>query len=1028
MKQDKHRLGDVVLPPWAKGSPEEFVRINRAALESEFVSSHLHEWIDLIFGFKQKGKPAVDASNVFFYLTYAGAVDIDAIDNPALRKATEDQIAHFGQTPAQLLTSPHPARFSQAERAKLAAGYIALPAKLAPTFSSQLIHYYQPQRTPPPAAIAAAAAQQKRAAAKQRMQASKTMLPDGKSHATPPGGSPVLMPMVPGGVVGGDLSPSSSFTVDSPHGPTFESERASILAHMPTSLCFATHNVVIAVTSDFTVQTHSVAAFISQPAQLLPPPPQDPEKSAAVSEEMDAASASSLVEAEGRARGESADASTDVSQAAASGDEPSTSVASSSAAAAAAHQSDPLAEADLLAPKQPKSASKALSEAGSMLGSTLSAAPSHLRKQLQSMVQAQRIPGAVISSHPVQPMCKHWFLDPEVKPAADERVHLSEPIGASANNDFLALPAARSLAANSVSLSGASSSSHRPRTPQPAQPPVSSHPLTSSVGAEGSVHHACVSVVTLNTHFVFSGGYFDGSLKCHSVMHLKADESSAAVSSGAQPSLASDLLSPKHTRSPTSPSVLITAATPTASSNATSAVVASRPPIQTRRTLDCKPLSSVQAHHATITSICLAHNQSILFSGDAAGMLCVWRVFTERHERNRPPLSSSPLATFSVHEGRVISISSNTYVGVAVSLARDVQGTRGCELCMYSVRGGSARFVRSQLAVDPATDWQQVVLTSMANIVIYGSQAGCPMLWAYTINGQLIRTVPLDEVLNVLYATPATAKTTAYEGFVVTGGRRSIVVFRNPHTLEPVQSFFCDDMYPQSCAHGLNGGATAAAVSSPSAAAATAAPASKDLWDGSSSSGDGAAGSSSPVMSTSPSPVASPALDALESAALAAHADPLTAALARDCTLPLRMGVAAFDIAPSQQHFVVAMYPDAFPPPPQQTEGDDDSSLPAAGSPSQPSHIEGRLLLFPLPHSLQDSTALGFYLDYGWNTLESVRDALGHRLSEGKDLASQKLSEAKEKWQTNASKATAAVAVAKNKIFSAFSGFFGKKS
>ena len=42
-------LGDVVLPPWAS-SPEEFVRINMQALESDYVSEHLNEWIDLIFG------------------------------------------------------------------------------------------------------------------------------------------------------------------------------------------------------------------------------------------------------------------------------------------------------------------------------------------------------------------------------------------------------------------------------------------------------------------------------------------------------------------------------------------------------------------------------------------------------------------------------------------------------------------------------------------------------------------------------------------------------------------------------------------------------------------------------------------------------------------------------------------------------------------------------------------------------------------------------------------------------------------
>ena len=44
--------------------------MNRNALESEYVSAHLHEWVDLIFGFKQKGKPAVDAMNVFYYCCY----------------------------------------------------------------------------------------------------------------------------------------------------------------------------------------------------------------------------------------------------------------------------------------------------------------------------------------------------------------------------------------------------------------------------------------------------------------------------------------------------------------------------------------------------------------------------------------------------------------------------------------------------------------------------------------------------------------------------------------------------------------------------------------------------------------------------------------------------------------------------------------------------------------------------------------------------------------------------------------------
>lgn len=64
---------DVILPPWAR-SPEEFVWLNRSALESEHVSSHLHAWIDLIFGYKQRGPEAVAADNVFYYLTYEDAV------------------------------------------------------------------------------------------------------------------------------------------------------------------------------------------------------------------------------------------------------------------------------------------------------------------------------------------------------------------------------------------------------------------------------------------------------------------------------------------------------------------------------------------------------------------------------------------------------------------------------------------------------------------------------------------------------------------------------------------------------------------------------------------------------------------------------------------------------------------------------------------------------------------------------------------------------------------------------------------
>ncbi|XP_023589325.1 lipopolysaccharide-responsive and beige-like anchor protein isoform X4 [Trichechus manatus latirostris] len=104
-------VSDVELPPWAKTS-EEFVHINRMALESEFVSCQLHQWIDLIFGYKQQGPEAVRSLNVFYYLTYEGAVNLNSIIDPVLREAVEAQIRSFGQTPSQLLIEPHPPRGS----------------------------------------------------------------------------------------------------------------------------------------------------------------------------------------------------------------------------------------------------------------------------------------------------------------------------------------------------------------------------------------------------------------------------------------------------------------------------------------------------------------------------------------------------------------------------------------------------------------------------------------------------------------------------------------------------------------------------------------------------------------------------------------------------------------------------------------------------------------------------------------------------------------------------------------------------
>lgn len=62
-RSDGTPVNHVELPAWAENSAEKFVQKLRDALESNFVSKNIHHWIDLIFGYKQRGEEAIKANN-----------------------------------------------------------------------------------------------------------------------------------------------------------------------------------------------------------------------------------------------------------------------------------------------------------------------------------------------------------------------------------------------------------------------------------------------------------------------------------------------------------------------------------------------------------------------------------------------------------------------------------------------------------------------------------------------------------------------------------------------------------------------------------------------------------------------------------------------------------------------------------------------------------------------------------------------------------------------------------------------------
>ena len=88
------------------------MRLHREALESDHVSAHLHEWIDLVFGYAQRGPDAARRLNLFNPLcSENGVLDaLGAAEDAEARAHATERVAAAGQLPGRVFVAAHPPR------------------------------------------------------------------------------------------------------------------------------------------------------------------------------------------------------------------------------------------------------------------------------------------------------------------------------------------------------------------------------------------------------------------------------------------------------------------------------------------------------------------------------------------------------------------------------------------------------------------------------------------------------------------------------------------------------------------------------------------------------------------------------------------------------------------------------------------------------------------------------------------------------------------------------------------------------
>ena len=98
--ENGNEVNDVDTP--CHNNPYDFIMTMKSVLESNKVSYTIQNWIDLIFGYKAKGKDAENAKNIFKEASYQEDIDINKIEDKDVKESKLREV-EFGLVPNQLM-------------------------------------------------------------------------------------------------------------------------------------------------------------------------------------------------------------------------------------------------------------------------------------------------------------------------------------------------------------------------------------------------------------------------------------------------------------------------------------------------------------------------------------------------------------------------------------------------------------------------------------------------------------------------------------------------------------------------------------------------------------------------------------------------------------------------------------------------------------------------------------------------------------------------------------------------------------